>query len=472
MRSLLHRISSAIVLVATFGSLASAQEPRFGPPPSAVKAASAENAPKTTIAFTGGLLITGLDEPPIHHATIVVKGNRIVAAGPSSEVKIPAGATIVDTHNLTMMPGLIDTHVHMVLVGHGEYTRYFAWLDEHQKDYPLSRILDISAKQLLDAGVTSVVDLGAPLDEILAVRDRVNKGVIPGPRILASGPWLTRHVAIFPPNYQHNVTSPEDAAAFVDKLADAGVDVIKAHAGLTREDYFAIVQEAHKRHLKVHAHIYDEEAVRNAFDAGVDVLQHVGSAGVPPYSAKLLSDIVASGRPVVPTVYHRVWLYPDTIAFPERLDDPQFKGELGEPLYSEMMDSFKNFNSVGYFTTIDRQMFFGDKSLDQWISHGAVVGMGTDNGTPGNFHKDALWREIKVFVDHGMPANQAIMDATRVNATNIMGMRDLGTIEVGKLADIIAVDGDPLLDISVLGRVNIVMKNGVIYKGGPVVAKK
>ena len=231
------------------------------------------------------------------------------------------------------------------------------------------------------------------------------------------------------------------------------------------------MKEAHLHHLKVHAHIYDEEAVQNAFDAGVDVLQHVGSAGTPPYSPKLLADIVASGRPVVPTVYHRVWLYPETNAFPERLDDPQFKEELGEPLYSEMMDSFKNFNSLSYFATIDRQMFFGDKSLDQWISSGAVVGMGTDNGTPANFHKDALWREIKVFVDHGMPAQQAIMDATRVNAHNIMGIPDLGTIEIGKLADVIAVDGNPLQDISVLGRVDVVVKDGVIYKGGPAPSK-
>jgi imidazolonepropionase-like amidohydrolase len=424
------------------------------------------------VALVGGMLVTGLDEPPIHHAAVVIVGNRIVAAGPMSEIKIPADAIVVDTSAETMMPGLIDTHVHMVIVGHGEYTRYFKWLDDHQKEYPLSRIMDISAKQLLMAGVTSVVDLGAPLQPILDLRERVTKGVVPGPRMQVSGPWLTRHVAIFPDNYQYNVTSPENAAALVDKLADAGVDVIKAHAGLTREDYFAIVKEAHKRGLKVHAHIYDEEAVQNAFDAGVDVLQHVGSAGVPTYNPKLLADIVASGRPVVPTVYHRVWLYPEELQFPERLDDPQFKGELGEPLYSEMMSSFKNFSSLSYFSTIDRQMFFGEKSLAQWINSGVVVGMGTDNGTPGNFHKDALWREMKVFVDHGMSANEAIMDATRVNAHNIMGIRDLGTIEVGKLADVIAVEGDPLLDISALSHVNVVVKDGVIYKGGPLALKK
>ena len=452
MRSTLHGISRAAVFLTMIGSLAFAQ------------------APQKKVALVGGQLITGLDEPPIHHAAVVIVGNRIVAAGSMNEVKIPADATVIDTSSKTMMPGLIDTHVHLVLVGHGDYPRYFKWLDQHEKDYPLSRILDISSKQLIMAGVTSIVDLGAPLDEILAVKDRVKKGM-PGPRMQVSGPWLTRHVAIFPDRYQFNVTSPQEAAAEVDKLAAAGVDVIKAHAGLTREDYFAIVKEAHLKHLRVHAHIYDEESVQNAFDSGVDVLQHVGSAGTPPYTPKLLADIVASGRPVVPTVYHRVWLYPETNSFPERLDDPQYKEDLGEPLYSEMMDSFKHFNSLSYFQTIDRQMFFGDKSLDQWISSGAVVGMGTDNGTPANFHKDALWREIKVFVDHGMPAQQAIMDATRVNAHNVMGIRDLGTIETGMLADVIAVDGNPLTDITALGRVDVVVKDGVIYKGGPAPAK-
>ncbi|MCU1324281.1 MAG: Imidazolonepropionase [Acidobacteriaceae bacterium] len=452
MRSLSRGISQFVVALAMLSVSLSAQAPK-------------------KIAMVGGMLITGLEEPPIHHATVLIEGNRIVAIGPMDQIKIPADATVVDTSGQTMLPGLIDTHVHMVLIGHGDYPRYFKWLDEHQKDYPLSRIMDISAKQLLMAGVTSVVDLGAPLQESLDLKERIKKGM-PGPRIQISGPWLTRHVAIFPDRYQINVTSPEQAAAEVDRLAAAGVDVIKAHAGLTREDYFAIVAAAHKHKIKVHAHIYDEEAVRNAFDSGVDVLQHVGSAGTPPFSQKLMDDIVASGRPVVPTAAHRVWVYPATVDFPERLDDPQYKEDLGEPLYSEMKSSFKNFTGLGYFTTMDRQMFFGDKSLEQWITSGAVVSMGTDNGTPMNFHKDALWRELKVFVDHGMTPQRAIIDATRINARNVMGIRDLGTVEVGKLADVIAVEGNPLFDIAALGQVKVVVKDGVIYKGGPETKKK
>jgi imidazolonepropionase-like amidohydrolase len=100
----------------------------------------------------------------------------------------------------------------------------------------------------------------------------------------------------------------------------------------------------------------------------------------------------------------------------------------------------------------------------QWIQSGAVIGMGTDNGTPLNFHTDALWRELKAFADEGMPPLQAIGDATRVNA-GIMGKKDLGTIEPGKLADIIVVPDDPLYDnLTDLGHVLDVIKGGVIYK--------
>ncbi len=251
----------------------------FLAPPSALSAQTPHR-----IALVGGMLVDGLATPPLHHAAVLIEDDRIVEVGPASEVRIPPGTVVIDTSGRTMMPGLIDLHVHLSILGDGDYPRWFKWLDAHSAEYPIERIMAISAKQLLMAGVTSAVDLGGQLQPSLDVRDRIAKGEIPGPRLWVSGPWLTRHVAIFPPSYQIAVTSPAQAGAETEKLAAAGVDVIKAHAGLTREDYQAIVTAAHRHGLKVHAHVYDEEAVRNAFEAGVDVLQHVGSAGTPPYS--------------------------------------------------------------------------------------------------------------------------------------------------------------------------------------------
>jgi imidazolonepropionase-like amidohydrolase len=161
-----------------------------------------------------------------------------------------------------------------------------------------------------------------------------------------------------------------------------------------------------------------------------------------------------------------VWVYPATVAFPERLQDPEIKKSFPADMWVELQDSFKNFESLPYFQTNDRQEFFGDPSVEQWIKAGATIGMGTDNGTPLNFHADALWREAKVFVDHGMSPQRTISSLTRVGARIIGKGNELGTIERGKLADIIVVEGNPLFDIAAsLSHVNVVMKDGVVYKG-------
>ena len=120
-----------------------------------------------------------------------------------------------------------------------------------------------------------------------------------------------------------------------------------------------------------------------------------------------------------------------------------------------MQDSLKNWPALGYFQRTDREMLFRERGVKQFIESGAVMGMGTDSGTPMNFHSEALWREIKVHVDMGMTPQRAIAAATRVNAQIIGKGRELGTIEPGKLADIIVVKGNPLFDIMALSNVEI-----------------
>ena len=322
------------------------------------------------------------------------------------------------------------------------------------------------------AGVTTTVDLGAPLKPSLSIRDRINKGDVVGTRVLASGPWISRGSggAMQAGFGGINITSSEEAGQKVEELARAGVDHIKAHSGLTLDDYKAIVEAAHRNRFRVHAHVYAERDVRNALDAGVDVLQHVGSAGTaPPYSKELITDIVNAGRPVVISAAHRAWVYEATAAFPERLQDPELKKTLGPEIYAEVQSSLKNWWSLGYFQRTDREMLFRERGVKQFVESGAVVGMGTDSGTPMNFHTEALWREIKVHVDMGMTPSRAIAAATRVNATIIGKGRELGSIEPGKIADIIVVNGNPLFDITALSHVDVVVKDGVVYKGGAAV---
>ena len=264
------------------------------------------------------------------------------------------------------------------------------------------------------------------------------------------------------------IASSEEAGRETERLAKAGVDVIKAHAGLTFEDYKAIVAAAHAHNIKVHAHVYAETDVRHALEAGVDVLQHVGSAGTaPPYSRELLTDIANAGRPVVVTAAHRAWVYEDTAAFPERLQVPTLRKAFGSEIYGEIQHSLESWWALPYFQRTDREMLYRERGVKQFIESGALMGMGTDSGTPMNFHSEALWRELKVHVDMGMTPSRAIGAATRVNAAIIGRSRDLGTIEPGKIGDVIVVDGNPLFDITALAHVETVVKEGKVVPPWP-----
>ena len=148
-------------------------------------------AAPSKIALVGGMLLDGYEAPPIHHAAVLIDGDRIVKVGPAASTPIPPDYTIVDTSGRTMLPGMIELHGHLILLGHGNYGTWFPWIAT-QGPGMLGTVMEVAAKQLLMAGVTSAVDLGAPLKESLAVRDRINRGEIPGPRMSMSGPWITR----------------------------------------------------------------------------------------------------------------------------------------------------------------------------------------------------------------------------------------------------------------------------------------
>ena len=422
--------------------------------------------PVRKLALVGGMLLDGYDAPPLHHAAVLIEGNKIVRVGRAGEIAIPQDAQIIDTSGRVMLPGLIDLHVHLNILGHGDYDRWDPWI---AKNNLVERVMEISARQLLMAGVTSAVDLGGTLTESLSVRDRIRKGTIPGPRMWMSGPWITRDLGDYSPALETQVLvdTPEEAARATEKLAKAGVDVIKAYVELGPAHYKAIADAAHKHRLKVHAHVYDPKNVRDAFEAGIDVLTHVGSAGMPTYDPELVRAIAVKGTPVVVTAAHRVFLFPATVDFPERLQDPRLKEDFGPILYSEVQNSLKDFHRLAYFSTTDQEMLYARPSLKQWIDSGATMGMGTDSGTPMNFHTEALWREIKAHVDVGMSPQRAITAATRINARILGEEKSLGTIEPGKLADIIVVEGNPLFDITALSRVEVVVKDGRVHKGGP-----
>lgn len=419
------------------------------------------------VALVGGMLLDGYEAPPIHHAAVVIEGDRIVAVGPASEVEIPEDARIVDTGGRTMLPGLIDLHVHLMILGHGNYADWWPILTPRKTE-----VMEISAKQLLEAGVTTAVDLGAPM-EILDVRDRIAAGEIPGPRMIVSGPWIThqperaggsRTLGSLPAYFQRNIQTPGQAAQAAEELIDAGVDVIKVWAGMTEEDMRAVVDVARPRGVQVHAHLYSPERIRAAMAAGVDVLQHVGSGGNPPYPDDLIQDIAHESIPIVQTMAHRVWVYPATLEFPERLQDPRLEEDFPPDIYEEVQASFENFHRNSYFFTTPRQIRNSKIAARQFIDANAVMAMGTDSGTPMNFHTEAAWREISALVESGMSPMQAISVSTKKGAEALGIADETGTIEPGKSADILVVEGNPLFDINVLGYVDMVVKGGVVHE--------
>ena len=416
--------------------------------------------PDGPVAFVGGMLLDGYEAEPIHHAVVVIDDGRIVAAGNETRVRIPDNATRIDIGGRTLMPGLIDAHVHVDLIGHGDYDRYYEFLRGTER---LHDVMPIAAKQMLRAGVTSAIDLGTPF-QILELREQIRRGELPGPRLTVSGPWITRvYLDGVPDEYQLLVDSPREAAARARELMDAGADVIKTWVGLTEEDYRAVVNEAHARGVMVHAHLYKPDAMRAALNAGVDVFQHAGSARNPPYDEELVSRIAHAGVPIVQTISHRIWVYPATVAFPERLRDPVHAKDMPADVYAEVMDSFDSFHRLSYFHDIGIETRNARRSASQFIDAGAYMGVGTDAASPLNFHSEAMYYEMKALVDSGMTPIQVISAATKTNA-EILGQFDqLGTVEPGKLADLVIVSGNPLADIAALSRIDIVVKDGGIW---------
>lgn len=425
---------------------------------------SPARAQDPAIALVGAMLVDGYEAEPIHNAVVLVQNGRIVAADAAHKVEIPPSARMLDLSGKTITPGLIDAHVHVDLIGHGDYDRYYEFLGGMER---LDEVMPIAAKQMLRAGVTSAIDLGTPF-QILELRERIDAGEIPGPRLTISGPWITRvYLAGVPDEYQIIISSPREARARTIELIERGADVVKTWVGLTAEDYAAVVDAAHARGVKVHAHLYDPDAIRMAIDAGVDVFQHAGSARNPPYPEELVSEIAHKSIPIVQTISHRIWVYPATLAFPGRLRDPVHKRDMPPDIYAEVMASFGNFHRLSYFHDIGRETRNAKRSARQFIEAGAYMGVGTDAASPMNFHTEAMWREMAALVESGMTEIEVISAATKTNAEILGRFDELGTVEPGKRADLIVVEGDPLSDINVMGRVALVMKGGEIWYDPP-----
>src|ERR1041384_5556721 len=193
-------------------------------------------------ALVGGTLIDGFGSHPVRNSVIIIEADKIKAIGQVGSLSIPEGAEIISTEGMSVLPGLWDMHVHLDINGNADY-------DHWDKTYPPiyeKVIMPASAKQLLLAGVTSARDLGAPLNDIISVREAIKSGKIPGPTLYVSGPFIQHEPYPGTEAYRWGVKGAADAKAKVKKIADAGVNIVKLidQDQMTMEEAKAVVDEA------------------------------------------------------------------------------------------------------------------------------------------------------------------------------------------------------------------------------------
>lgn len=385
-----------------------------------------------TLAIKNARIVVG-DGNVIENGTVIIKGNRIKkVTQEQADVEV---SKVIDAKGMTLMPGLIDTHVHFfVIVGKGEE----AFREQIKKMAPHY------LQKYLRHGVTTVRSMTDPLDLILEFKEMVNNGEIQGPRILAVGPSFTAPdghpastIGKTDPYCRATATIEvdieEEAKQEVLRLKDKGVDAIKvvldgfyngeAIPKLSNNLLLAIVDEAHKNDLKVFAHTHMEEDVRDAINAGVDGIEH-GVCG-EAITDNSLADLLKQKEIVfTPTL----WI-------------------MNQNLDSESMSKAKYAKqNLKYLSDRNIKLAFGTDAP-------ALLGAGT-----------AEIKEMEYLAEAGLSPEKIIQIATKNSADSLGLLDQIGTVEAGKVADLILVDGDPLHDITTMQNIQIVIKSGkVVY---------
>jgi imidazolonepropionase-like amidohydrolase len=377
---------------------------------------------------------------------IVVEGDRVASTGPAAEIKPLPGDGVIDLPNATVLPGLIDAHTHLTFDPHFGYETLAI-------SVPREALIGAhNARLTLEAGFTTVRNVGARGYSDVALRDAINAGDVPGPRMLVSGPALSitgGHCDNDLLPYEYHATSDgaadgvEQVQHKVREVIKYGADVIKvcATGGVlskgddpnasqyTLEEMKAIVADAHRLGRKVAAHAHGAQGVIWASEAGVDSVEH----------GHLMNDaaiatLKKNGTYLVPTLYLVDW-------------QRENAAQANLPDYARRK--------------MDMVAAVGKQNAKKAFEAGVRIAMGTDAAV---YPHGLNAHELAVYVSLGMTPLQAIQTAT-VNDADLLGWAGkIGTIETGKWADIIAVDGEPLQDITTLQHVRFVMKGGEVVK--------
>ena len=376
---------------------------------------------------------------------IVIEGDKIVSVGAASSAQT-SGATVIDLPNATVLPGLIDAHTHLTMNPNFGYQTLGI-------SHPRQALIGAhNARLTLEAGFTTVRNVGAEDFTDVALRDAINAGDVPGPRMLVSGPALSITGGHCDNNYlpfEYHVTSDgvaDGIAAVQHKVRENikyGADLIKVCATggvlskgddpqasqFTLEEMKAIVADAHRLGRKVAAHAHGAQGILWASEAGVDSIEH-GSY----IDDAAIVEMKKNGTYLVPTLYLGDWMLENA----DKIHLPDFL-----LVKAKAVTAVRRKNTAHAFAS------------------GVKVAFGTDAAV---YPHGMNAHEFAVMVKLGLTPLQSVQAAT-INAADLLGWSDkVGAIEPGKWADIVAVDGDPLQDVTTLERVKFVMKGGEVVK--------
>jgi imidazolonepropionase-like amidohydrolase len=406
----------------------------------------AQNGTQSVKVIRFGRLIDGTGKI-LTNALVVVKGDRIESVS-SAGSQTPSGAQVIDLSSYTGMPGIIDAHTHLTY-----------WRDKNWTANPNTEIGKLlpqeliflaqeNARKCIDIGVTTARDLAASNYSDLAMRNLINRGVMVGPRMFVAGPAMSaggpvpRYGQIYPwvvPN-QGEASGVPEVIRLVRQELDAGADLIKmfgstggfndveTHQTFTLEEMQAAVEAAHTMGKRIAIHSYGPEGARDAVKAGGDTLEHAINVDDATFAEMVRKKIV-----YVPTVYHNMW-------------------------YVE------NYKEFGWPESDNQKILAYEHASEETtrraIKAGVRIAMGSDAVYELFGHNT---EELTYLVKSGMTPEQAIAAAT-VNGAAALGMeKDLGVVTPGHYADLVAVQGDPLTDISVVvHNVRWVMKGGEV----------
>lgn len=412
-----------------------------------------------TIAIKVGKLIDGNGGAVIEKGVVIIHNKRITAVGTQSAVAIPAGATVIDEPSLTAMPGMMDLHLHIGQFNNLTFRNYrvaqYEITPELQQLYML-----FHAQLCFERGFTTLRDeglfstRGLLTDHTIAVREAIDLGIFAGPRVIVAAFTVGTgsHLDLIMPRAAlRNPAATSDGVEETRKLARQnllkGADWLKTSASggggtdkespdvrnHTQEELDVVCDEAHAQHKLCSIHCFTPQAQKMAIKAGADTIEHMVF-----HDEETIGEIIEAGIPVCPTLLHRT---DHAIEIRSQTGTPKFTLDKMRKIQPHTFETFQAMHKAG-----------------------VKIFMGTDMGQEPDMGTNAL--ELGIYVKLGMTPMEAILTATR-NAAEAMHMqKDLGTLEAGKLADVLLVEGNPAADITVLQpreNIKMVMKEGKVF---------